>query len=52
MCSDVDDDPDFELEDNDQGQDGDADQDGDVTRWVSSEGRCSASMKVNLSNIE
>ena len=53
MCSDGDDDgPYNELEDNDRGQDFDADQDGDGVRWVSSGGICTASMKVNLSNIE
>ena len=47
-----DDDPDNELEYNDRGQDGDDDQDGDGVNWVSSGGRCTASMKVHLSNIE
>ena len=53
MCSyDDNDDPDNELEDNDRGQYGDDDQDGDGVRRVSSGGRCNASMKVYISNIE
>jgi len=53
MCSNGDDDDlDNGLEDNDRGQDYDDDKDGDGVRWVSSGGRCSASMRVHLSNIE